>query len=154
MPPLEVVREVNLRADGPRLAGVGLGDGLTDSRRGAGHVGGLDDLAATLGVDDDVRVGVVLADRFDVVLAEAFVNLTVPVPEDDVVVDGVGGVGALGVPGIPLDGLVGHAEPVGRVFTEGLSGRNSTLSPSRRRIRMPVRIEEDRPDRPARHRRP
>ncbi|CDK40446.1 hypothetical protein BN903_56 [Halorubrum sp. AJ67] len=149
MPAPEVVGEVDLGPDRPGVAGVGVRDGLADRRGGADHVGRLDDLAAALGVDDHADVVVLPADRLDVRLAEALVDLTVAVPEDHVVLDDVARVRRLRVPRVPLGDLVFEPQAVGRVLSEVLVGEEQHLVAPVERVLERVVGVRGRTDQPA-----
>ena len=66
VPAIKMVGKVHLGADGPRLAGVGLGNSLADRGGRPDDIRRLNDLVAALGVDNDVRLGAAFAEVGDV----------------------------------------------------------------------------------------
>src|SRR5713226_377833 len=79
----ETVDEVNFRADGPLGTGRGSLDGFNNALGRTDLIGGLGDLEATFGMDDDANTGMLTADALDLLGGEALVHGAIALPEDD-----------------------------------------------------------------------
>ena len=78
-------------------------------------------------MDNHVRVRVFLVDLLDVLLPKAFVNLTVPLPENDVGVGHFFDVLPFGIPRVPHSHTVFQSQPVSGILTEVFIGEKEDL---------------------------
>src|ERR1700730_4401441 len=125
----EPVDEMNLGADSPLRTSRRGGDRLDDAFGRAGLVGGLCDLEAALGMDNDANAGMLAPNAFDVLRREALVDGTVSFPEDDAgAVYCFRGVTAEFLVGVPNDHLLeGDAHTKSGVPAEVLVGQEEYL---------------------------
>src|SRR6266567_116861 len=100
----EAVDEVDFRAHSPLGAGGRGRNGLDDAFGRADLVGGLGDLEAAFGMNDDANAGMFAADALDLAQREALVHRAVAFPEDDTrVADGFRRIAAKFLIRIPND---------------------------------------------------
>src|SRR5229473_3102655 len=79
----KAVDEVDLRANGPLGTGGRSLNCLDDGLGRADLIGGLGDLEAAFGVNDDTNARMLTADALDLLRGEALVHGTVALPEND-----------------------------------------------------------------------
>src|SRR5260370_5534307 len=126
----EPVDEVNFRADSPLRAGRRSFDCFDDAFGRADFIGGLGNLKATFGMNDDANAGMLVADALDLLRGEALVHRTVAFPEDDSRVANLSGrVSAKFLVGIQNDHLFERdAHAIGGVAAEMLIGEEENFS--------------------------